>query len=523
MADLGKGLLEKLADNDENVAAIMKVGTATYNALQNANKVVTEKKQRVDESVSISMSSTNFVKHDNVHYFGIDVIPKNKTTQPWKVWHRYSEFRELSKVLGPVTTTFVDAPFPSRSLMSISDDEIDERRRALELWLTAVVDHVDSKGPWYEELRNFLEPDSITAVRNKVSIALPNDAGYSKDNTHFFEIVATPKDGAQPWTVRRRYGEFLAFKDSIGAEGDKIDHVPLPGKVWFMDEKKLDDRRKALEVWLQTVVAHPDSETVWAPRLRDFLDPQFHERRNRTERLVAERAKEREEEDLEDLRVDAALDHLFAEMGGDKVLDGVKEALITSMMRAVEVCSAPGAFQSDSSIKIPLPGELGVVVAAARKIPGLGSITDSFVGQIVNQMNEAAAKSIPQTVDVFKTLIQKMKVSDIKNLWMSRKKNACTRYLKRTSFEDMKKAMLEVCQKSLEENELMKYWADFVVQVKPIPVLGSLIESYDIQEYVVEMALNGLFVKMAIEEEKIRRNPVARTSDLMAQVFSNFR
>jgi hypothetical protein len=308
------------------------------------------------------------------------------------------------------------------------------------------------------------------------------------------KIVAIPKDSSKPWAVHRRYNEFLRLKDSMGAEGNRIDNVPFPPKRWFNSEE-FDVRRKGLEVWLQKVVAHPDSGTVWASRLWDFLDPQINERRNRTKRLVAERAKERKEEELEDLQSDIAVENWFPEYR-DKVLDGVRKVLVDSMVRAVEVCSAPGVFFNNSRMKIPLPKELD-----------RGKIARFDADNYVREMNEAAAKSLLPAVDVFKTLIKGMNITNIGKIWKSKKSDACTRYFKETSFNDMKNMMLEVWP---AENDFTKCRTGFVTQLN-IQIVGSSIEGYNPQSYVAEMALKGLFFRMAVEEEKIRRDPVART------------
>lgn len=515
---LGQSVWKMFQENAPIVAAAVQVGTDIYKANQQAK----EEQRRMEESVTISMKSDLFEKRGTIHYFGIEVAPKSSknTSAPWKVYHRYSDFRALQELLGP-TSDFNHAPFPGKSLLAMSSEDIEERRKALEVWLSEVVDHIDSKGPWYEELQAFLEPTIVTKARNEVSIALDGSTEKTGDGTHFFSIIINPKGVAGAYSVARRYSEFLNLKTSLGDQADRFENALFPGKKWYMNEQRLEERRRRLELWLQTALAHPDSQTVWAPRIRDFLDPQCKERQNRTQHLVQERAKERGDDDLEVVQQDAALDTLFNEMGGDTILDGVKEALITSMERAVELCSGLGSFLKDPKIKIPLPKEVALVLPVFRKI-GLRSFVDNIEEQITTSINEAAAKAVPATVGIFKILIRELKISDVKNLWMSKKQDACTRYLKRTSYQDMKQAMAEVARPMLKEKDLMKYWEAFVAEVAHIPIIGNLIASYDVADYVVEKGLDGLFRKMAIEEEKIRRAPGTQSS-LISKVFSAFR
>ncbi|MDL1873426.1 DUF4197 domain-containing protein [Deltaproteobacteria bacterium PRO3] len=64
-----------------------------------------------------------------------------------------------------------------------------------------------------------------------------------------------------------------------------------------------------------------------------------------------------------------------------------------------------------------------------------------------------------------------------------------------------------------------KYWTPLVKRYNQIPFVQRVNPNLD--SYVTERAISGLFKLMANEERKIRRDPAARVTDILRRVFGS--
>lgn len=212
---------------------------------------------------------------------------------------------------------------------------------------------------------------------------------------------------------------------------------------------------------------------------------------------------------------DPATQELLDKLGVNKVIDGLKEALIIGIDKAVEVCGAARGYLGNPKIKIPIPTELTLVAEKAREV-GLGQVVDSFE----ESMNAAAERSAPKALDIVKGAIREMTIDDVKRVWKGGD-DAATQFLKRTCNEALKGAMRGECDKVIDENKVTHYYENVVEAVKDVPVVGDLAAKYDIRDYTLQKALDGLYTMMAEEESKIRKDPQHRTTELLSQVFAS--
>jgi len=101
-------------------------------------------------------------------------------------------------------------------------------------------------------------------------------------------------------------------------------------------------------------------------------------------------------------------------------------------------------------------------------------------------------------------------------------KNAATAYLQRTTTTSLKQSFGPIVKKAIEEVELTKYWEPITTGYNATTMLtGKPKVNTDLQAYVLDKALVGLFTHVAQEEEKIRSNPAARINEILKKVFGS--
>jgi len=134
----------------------------------------------------------------------------------------------------------------------------------------------------------------------------------------------------------------------------------------------------------------------------------------------------------------------------------------------------------------------------------------------VLSMNRAAEKAAPAARDIFVTAIQEMSFDDARRI-LSGGDTAATDYFKAKTSDRLTTSFRPIVEKSMKETGVTKNYDDLVGRYKTVPFASSV--SFDVNDYVVEEALDGLFYMVAQEEKRIRTNPAARVTDLLKDVF----
>jgi hypothetical protein len=145
---------------------------------------------------------------------------------------------------------------------------------------------------------------------------------------------------------------------------------------------------------------------------------------------------------------------------------------------------------------------------------GLDKLADDFE----TSMNRAAEAAAPQATEIIVNAIKNMTIEDAKNI-LEGPDNAATEYFKKNTREQLTGLFKPSIQNSLNTVGTTKYYNDLTEQIADIPFVGKAID-LDLPDYVTKQALDGLFEMIAVEEKKIRKNPAARTTELLKQVFS---
>ncbi len=197
----------------------------------------------------------------------------------------------------------------------------------------------------------------------------------------------------------------------------------------------------------------------------------------------------------------------------EEAASGIREALIKGTGNGVELVSKVDGYFKNPEIKIPFPPEAKEMENKLRAV-GLGNKVDD----VVLSVNRAAEDAANGAKPIFVAAIKGMTIRDAINI-VKGEKDAATQYLRRTTTAELTAKFRPVIEQSLEKVDATKYWDDVITSYNKIPFVKKM--NPDLAGYVTEKAIEGLFIMIAKEEEKIRNNPAARTTELLRKVFGS--
>jgi hypothetical protein len=195
------------------------------------------------------------------------------------------------------------------------------------------------------------------------------------------------------------------------------------------------------------------------------------------------------------------------------IVQGLKEALHIGTAKAIEKVSAINGYYKNPKIKIPLPERIQKVEKLLRTA-GYGAQVDSFE----LSMNRAAEKAAPKAKTLFWDAIKGITFSDAKRILKGRD-NEATLYFKDKTFSRLHEIFKPIVNKTMSQVGVTRGFQDLNAKLNKIPFVERV--SFDLDQYVTQGALDGLFLMLAEEEAKIRRDPAARVTDLLKRVFGS--
>jgi len=222
------------------------------------------------------------------------------------------------------------------------------------------------------------------------------------------------------------------------------------------------------------------------------------------------------------LPASAQLDRLFKTLGGGekgsglsdvKIGSGLKEALKIGTENAVGFTGKKDGFFLNQAIKILMPEKLRTFEKGLRAV-GYGPQVDEFV----LSMNRSAEKATPFAKQIFWDAIGEMTFDDVKKI-LSGNDTAATDYFKGKTTSNLTDVFKPIVSNAMNEVGVTRQYKELVGRYESIPFVKK--ESFDLDHYVVAKALDGLFHMVGQEETKIRKNPTARTTDLLKEVFGS--
>ena len=201
----------------------------------------------------------------------------------------------------------------------------------------------------------------------------------------------------------------------------------------------------------------------------------------------------------------------LADLSQSDASGGLKDALTQGAKVAVQQLGKPGGFSNNPDVRIELPGNLGKA-AKTMKMVGMGAQVD----QLEASMNKAAEAAVPQAQALLVDSVKKMTVQDAKSI-LSGPQDSATQYLNKTSREQIRAKFLPIVKQATDQVGLAKQYNSFAGQAASFGVIDA--KSANIENYVTEQALYGLFAMIAEQEASIRENPAGAATSLAKKVF----
>lgn len=193
------------------------------------------------------------------------------------------------------------------------------------------------------------------------------------------------------------------------------------------------------------------------------------------------------------------------------ITKGLKEALRVGSDNASQKASKTDGFYKNAQIKIPFPQDARDMKSTLVNL-GMKKQVDDFERQLNRAAEDAAKKAAP----IFLAAITSMTISDGLNI-LRGKNDEATQYLKRSTTQQLSKEFRPVIHASLKKVHITKYWNPLFTKYNKLPMVKRVNPNLD--DFVTQKAIEGLFKLLAEEEGKIRKDPAARINDILKKVF----
>jgi hypothetical protein len=207
----------------------------------------------------------------------------------------------------------------------------------------------------------------------------------------------------------------------------------------------------------------------------------------------------------------------------DQMVQGLKDALAKGLQEAIANLGHDGGFLTNLNVKIPMPEKLQTVEKAVRAMK-----QDKLVDDFVTTMNHAAEQAVPEAGSVFADVLKQMTIEDAKAI-LGGPNDAATQYFQKTTQTNLYARFYPIVQKATQQTGVTAAYKNLMEKANVGQGLGSFAsaiggsllgkDSMDIDAYVTNKALDGLFKMVAAQEQQIRQNPVARTTATLQKVF----
>lgn len=211
----------------------------------------------------------------------------------------------------------------------------------------------------------------------------------------------------------------------------------------------------------------------------------------------------------------------------NEIVAGLKEALITGAKHSADILGKTDGYYKDELVKIMLPPEANVIVDNLNKIPG----GEKLVEDVLLRINRAAEDAAKEAAPIFVNSIKSMTIADAVDI-LKGPDDAATQYLHKTTYNQLFE-LYEPKIKSSVDKELVggistkASWDALTSRWNTVAnsvagrIAGLKPVNTELEAYLTQKALDGLFLKIAGEEKQIRENPAARATELLKRVFGS--
>jgi hypothetical protein len=198
-------------------------------------------------------------------------------------------------------------------------------------------------------------------------------------------------------------------------------------------------------------------------------------------------------------------------LSNDDIVSGLKDALRVATDTTSKTLSAAGGYFKNEAIKIIMPAE---AVKAEKTLRSIGA--GALVDKAILSMNSAAENAASEVGPIFLTAIKQMTLKDGLSI-LKGGDNAATSFLKNSTTQALIEKMKPVIQASLQKVNAEKAWTAVFSKYN---MLSAQKVNTDLTAYVTQKALDGMFYNIALQEQKIRKDPAAQVTDILKKVFA---
>ncbi len=190
---------------------------------------------------------------------------------------------------------------------------------------------------------------------------------------------------------------------------------------------------------------------------------------------------------------------------------GLKAALEKGSQQAVAALGRTDGFLANPKVKIPLPDSLTRAEALMRRV-GMGKYAD----ELVVSMNRAAEAAVPEARQLFVDSVRKMTVQDAKGI-LTGGETSGTEYFQRTTKDQLHSRFLPIVKRATEKVGLAQRYNEYAEKGATLGLVRK--EQSNLDEYVTQKALDGLYLMVGEEEKRIRKDPLAAGASIIRKVF----
>ncbi len=205
----------------------------------------------------------------------------------------------------------------------------------------------------------------------------------------------------------------------------------------------------------------------------------------------------------------------LSSLSSDQQVAGLKQALEQGFTRAITSLGQADGFWESETVRIPLPEGVEKVAKTARK---LGA--DRYVDDFHETLNRAAEGAVPVATDLFAAALTDMTIDDAIGI-IRGSDDAATQYFRAKTESSLSEQFLPLVTEATDQAGVTQAYKQLNSKAGGfLSAFGGDEDDLDLDRYVTNKALDGLFVYIAAEEKQIRENPVARTTDLLKALFN---
>ena len=192
-------------------------------------------------------------------------------------------------------------------------------------------------------------------------------------------------------------------------------------------------------------------------------------------------------------------------------VSGLREALVKGTQYAVDSLGKQDGFFGNGKVKIPLPGSLQKVEKLLHQL-GMGKQAD----ELVLTMNRAAEAAVPEAKALLVDSVRRMSIQDAKGI-LTGGQDSATQFFRRSTSDQLRAKFLPIVKKATARVKLAQKYDEYAAKGAQFGLVKK--EDANLDNYVTQKALDGLFVMVAEQEAKIRQNPAQAASGILQKVF----